>query len=112
MKTVRFWGQLVKIDGNLWETNVKKTVLRRGEVSRVGLNERLVDQAARERARLRVNVLDKGLTFEVAATKFLKDSEVHNEPSRKKPGTTFKIYLYKIPREAFEDAVEESGRLL
>lgn len=62
----------------------------------------MVEQAAKERARLKINVLDKGVTFEVAATKFLKDSIIHNEPSRKKPGTTFKIYQYKIPGKAFD----------
>lgn len=107
MKLVKFWGQQVKIDGNNWYITLRRSHIRKGEPVRVGLNEKLLREAVKARALLKVRVLDKNIFFSMYPDKFVSRSKIHHEPSRLFPGTYFKIYLCEIPDKAFRKQDKE-----
>lgn len=105
MSLVYFWGQPVEVKGREWHTTIKKTFIQKGQHIRVGLNEKLIGECAKENGVLVVTLADKGVTFRMSAAKWLKTAKIHNEPSVKKPGTTFIIYQVEVPMSAFKELI-------
>jgi len=99
----RFWGMPVEeiLDNGkiIWKVIIVRPFIRKDKEPMFGLNYRLLDKAINANATLQVEFQDRDVILRISPLEIVGYKEIHKEPSKLYPGTTFNIFLYPIPKD-------------